>query len=117
MKQKIGFGLVLSLITASVLMGETFELGKIEVSDSKEIGQSSTTTVLDSQTMQDLERTTVVDALNTLSGVNIQNGGGRNEQMIMLRGFDVKHAPLFIDGIPVAVPYDGYVDFSRFNHL
>jgi len=107
--------LALSMITASVLMGETFELGKIEVSDSKEIGQSSTTTVLDSQTMQDLERTTVVDALNTLSGINIQNGGGRNEQMIMLRGFDVKHAPLFIDGIPIAVPYDGYVDFSRFT--
>jgi iron complex outermembrane recepter protein len=112
---KFRIGAALSLITASVLMGETFELGKIEVSDAKEIGQSSTTTVLDSQTMQDLERTTVVDALNTLSGVNIQNGGGRNEQMIMLRGFDVKHAPLFIDGIPIAVPYDGYVDFSRFT--
>ena len=112
---KFKIGVALSLITASVLMGETFELGKIEVSDTKEIGQSSTTTVLDSQTMQDLERTTVVDALNTLSGVNIQNGGGRNEQMIMLRGFDVKHAPLFIDGIPIAVPYDGYVDFSRFT--
>ena len=115
MNQKVGFSLALSLITVSVLMGETFELGKIEVIDSKEIGQSSTTTVLDSQTMQDLERTTVVDALNTLSGINIQNGGGRNEQMIMLRGFDVKHAPLFIDGIPIAVPYDGYVDFSRFT--
>lgn len=107
--------LALSLITASILMGETFELGKIEVSDTKEIGHSSTTTVLDSQTMQDLERTTVVDALNTLSGINIQNGGGRNEQMVMVRGFDVKHAPLFIDGIPIAVPYDGYVDFSRFT--
>lgn len=115
MKQKVSFGLALSLITASVLMGETFELGKIEVSDSKEIGQSSTTTVLDSQTMQDNERTTVVDALNMLPGVSIQNGGGRNEQMVMVRGFDVKHAPLFIDGIPVAVPYDGYVDFSRFT--
>jgi iron complex outermembrane receptor protein len=112
---KYNVGLALSLITASVLMGETFELGKIEVSDSKEIGQSSTTTVLDSQTMQDNERTTVVDALNTLPGINIQNGGGRNEQMVMVRGFDVKHAPLFIDGIPIAVPYDGYVDFSRFT--
>lgn len=113
MKYKVS--LALSLITASVLMGETFELGKIEVSDTKEIGQSSSTTVLDSQTMQDLERTTVVDALNTLPGINIQNGGGRNEQMVMVRGFDVKHAPLFIDGIPISVPYDGYVDFSRFT--
>lgn len=115
MNQKGSFGLVLSLITASVLMGETFELGKIEVSDSKEIGQSSTTTVIDSKTMQEHEQTTIVDALNGISGISIQNNGGRNEQMIMLRGFDVKHAPLFIDGIPIAVPYDGYVDFSRFT--
>ena len=108
--------LALSLITASVLMGETFELGKIEVSDTKE-GESvtSTTTVIDSTTMQEQEQKTIVESLNGIPGVAIQNVAGRNEQMIMLRGFDVKHAPLFIDGIPVAVPYDGYVDFSRFT--
>lgn len=105
----------LSLVASTLLMAETFELGKIEVVESKEAGQASSVTVLDSQTMQDNERTTVVDALNILPGINIQNGGGRNEQMVMVRGFDVKHAPLFIDGIPIAVPYDGYVDFSRFT--
>lgn len=112
---KFKISLALSLITASLLMGETFELGKIEVTDTKEAAKTSTTTVLDSQTMQEHESTTIVEALNLLPGVNIQNGGGRNEQMIMLRGFDVKHAPLFIDGIPISVPYDGYVDFNRFT--
>ncbi len=76
---------------------------------------SSTTTVIDSQEIQDQERKTVVEALNMIPGTSIQNFGARNEQMIMIRGFDVKHAPLFIDGIPIAVPYDGYVDFSRFT--
>ena len=113
MKYKVG--LALSLITTSVLMGETFELGKIEVSESKQLDFTSTTTVVDSKIMQDKEQNTIVDALNGISGVAIQNNGARNEQMIMLRGFDVKHAPLFIDGIPIAVPYDGYVDFSRFT--
>ncbi|MBV5320366.1 MAG: Plug domain-containing protein, partial [Sulfuricurvum sp.] len=48
--------------------------------------------------MQDHERKTVLEALNLLSGATIQSFGARNEQMIMIRGFDVKHAPLFIDG-------------------
>ena len=112
---KFKVSLALSLITASLLMAETFELGKIEVIDTKDATKTSTTTVLDSQTMQNNESTTIVEALNLLPGVSIQNGGGRNEQMIMLRGFDVKHAPLFIDGIPISVPYDGYVDFNRFT--
>ncbi len=102
-------------IVASSLLAETFELGKIEVTGNKDSVQTATTTVIDSQTIQDQERKTLPEALSLLPGINIQNGGVRNEQMIMMRGFDVKHAPLFIDGIPVAVPYDGYVDFSRFT--
>ena len=39
----------------------------------------------------------------------------RNEDMVYLRGFDVRQVPLFIDGIPAYVPYDGYVDFGRFT--
>ena len=35
--------------------------------------------------------------------------------MISVRGFDSRQVPLFIDGIPVYVPYDGYVDFNRFS--
>jgi iron complex outermembrane receptor protein len=39
----------------------------------------------------------------------------RNEKMIYVRGFDARQVPLFIDGIPVYVPYDGYVDLNRFT--
>ncbi|MDD5159389.1 MAG: TonB-dependent receptor [Sulfuricurvum sp.] len=108
--------LLLSLATASVLYGTegVFELGKVDVTSTSDTS-SSTTTIIDAQAMQDHERKTVVEALNLLPGATIQSFGARNEQMIMIRGFDVKHAPLFIDGIPIAVPYDGYVDFSRFT--
>lgn len=116
MGKKVSLGLMISFIASSVLMAETFELGKIEVSGTQESEvASSSTTVIDSQSMQEHEQKTIVEALNGISGVAIQNNGARNEQMIMLRGFDVKHAPLYIDGIPIAVPYDGYVDFSRFT--
>lgn len=108
--------IILSLAAISALYGaetDVFELGKVNVTDTGEI--PSATSIIDAQEMQDYERKTVVDALNLIPGTSIQNFGARNEQMIMVRGFDVKHAPLFIDGIPIAVPYDGYVDFSRFT--
>jgi iron complex outermembrane receptor protein len=108
--------LILSLVAVSALYSadNVFNLGKIDVTAIGEAA-SSRTTVIDSQEIQDQERKTVVEALNLMPGTSIQNFGARNEQMIMIRGFDVKHAPLFIDGIPIAVPYDGYVDFSRFT--
>ena len=108
--------LILSLAAVSALYSgdNVFNLGKIDVTAIGEAASSSTT-VIDSQEIQDQERKTVVEALNLIPGTSIQNFGARNEQMIMIRGFDVKHAPLFIDGIPIAVPYDGYVDFSRFT--
>ena len=31
----------------------------------------------------------------------------RNEKTLTVRGFDSRQVPLFIDGIPVYVPYDG----------
>ncbi len=108
--------LILSLAAVSALYSAEgiFDLGKVDVTDTADVS-GSTTTIIDAQEMQDKERKTLVDSLLLLPGISLQNGAGRAEQMIMMRGFDVKHAPLFIDGIPIAVPYDGYVDFSRFT--
>ena len=96
-----------------------FELGVVTVTATKpqigEIGESQVSSVITHAEMQQFNRDNVGDALNLLSGVTVSNGGQRNEKMIFLRGFDVRQAPLFIDGIPVYVPYDGYVDFNRFT--
>ena len=35
--------------------------------------------------------------------------------MVYVRGFDPRQVPVFLDGIPQYVPYDGYVDFGRFT--
>lgn len=110
------YPLLLSLFAISALYAAdgVFDLGKVDVTATAE-SSNPTTTLITAQDMHDTDRKTVVEALNLLPGATIQNVGARNEQMIMIRGFDVKHAPLFIDGIPIAVPYDGYVDFSRFT--
>ena len=114
MKKSILVTSALSIV-ASSLLADVFNLGQIDIADSANNTDAMNATVLDAQTMQDQNTKTLPEALNLLSGVNIQEGGARNEQMIMMRGFDVKHAPLYIDGIPIAVPYDGYVDYSRFT--
>ena len=54
-------------------------------------------------------------ALDLLSGLFLSNVGGRNESMVYVRGFDLRQVPVFIDGIPEYVPYDGYVDLARFT--
>ncbi len=65
--------------------------------------------------MQDFDRTTVGEALPLIAGASASRTGRRNEQTISVRGLDIKHVPLFIDGIPVYVPYDGYPDLGRFT--
>lgn len=95
-----------------------FELGTIQVSAKKssigEVGEEQVASVITRQDMQTFNRENVGDAVNLLSGVTLSNGV-RNEKMIYLRGYDARQAPLFIDGIPVYVPYDGYVDYNRFS--
>ena len=58
----------------------------------------------------------VAKALDFLPGVSIQHiAGNRNEAGVMVRGFSSRgQVPLYLDGVPIYVPYDGYVDFNRF---
>jgi iron complex outermembrane receptor protein len=57
----------------------------------------------------------VARSLRILPSVNIGSFGSRNESTLYLRGFDIRSVPVYIDGIPVYVPYDGYVDLARFT--
>ncbi len=115
MKQIVGLSIAVALVI-DLAYATTFELGKIDVLDSSNLGDKKfDNAVVFDEEIQNHEKKTIAEALDTISGVNIYNSGARNEQMITVRGFDVKHVPLFIDGIPIAVAYDGYVDFSRFT--
>lgn len=54
------------------------------------------------------------DILAQFPGVISGNSGARNEPALYVHGFDTKHLPLYVDGIPVSIPYDGYTDLGRF---
>ena len=51
-------------------------------------------------------------ALELVPGVTTMNVGQRRERLIYVRGFNSRQVPLFIDGVPVYVPYDGNVDLE-----
>lgn len=97
---------------------EPFELGAIVVRAPRPaataVGDDLVAHTIKVDEMRRHNRQNIGDALNLLPGVSLSNNS-RNEKTISVRGFDARQVPLFIDGIPVYVPYDGYVDFARFT--
>lgn len=71
-------------------------------------------TLVNSTEMAQFNKKDVANALQMLPSITLSNFGARNEATVYLRGFDMRQVPLFMDGIPVYVPYDGYVDLGRF---
>jgi iron complex outermembrane receptor protein len=93
---------------------KVFTLGEIVVSASPLANATLGSQSIDIEDMRAQDRNTVGEAVDLVAGVNRSKVGARNEQMIYLRGFDLRQVPIYIDGIPVYVPYDGYVDLGRF---
>lgn len=95
-----------------------FHLGVVQVhADRAESGGLSgdrVSSLVTADEMARFNRETLGEALNLLSGVSVSTNA-RNEVSVYLRGYDPRQVPLFIDGVPVYVPYDGYADFGRFD--
>jgi iron complex outermembrane receptor protein len=92
-----------------------FTLGEIEVVGKEEESRNKTIEKVYDEEMRLFDANTVAEAANLLPGVTISKLGARSETMLYVRGFDLKHVPLFLDGIPIYVPYDGYPDLGRFT--
>lgn len=92
-----------------------FNLGNVIVTGFTFDQKTATEKVISSEDMQRFNRDNVGQAVNMLPGVSLREGGPRNEQTVSVRGFDSRQVPVFIDGIPQYVPYDGKVDLARFT--
>ncbi|UTJ45678.1 TonB-dependent receptor [Atlantibacter subterranea] len=75
---------------------------------------AASTNIVDRQTLQELDKQDVAHALSVVPGVVLQKAGSRNELQVKVRGFDSRQVPVFFDGVPVYVPYDGNLDLGRF---
>jgi len=97
--------------------GSPFNLGTVQVSVSATAPTPSPVAdSIDQSEIRNLDLVNAAKALDYLPGVSIQHlSANRNESGIMVRGFSTRgQVPLYVDGIPISVPYDGYVDFNRF---
>lgn len=101
---------------AAAPASDVFNLGVVEIIGTREpaAGELAGDTV-DAETLKALHRNDLSEALELLPGVTLQNVGQRRERLVSVRGFNSRQVPLFIDGVPVYVPYDGNVDLSRFG--
>src|SRR5215831_4424820 len=113
----------LDLLTAAVdqvikdTPGSPFNLGRVDVTVSASgPPPEPVAAIIDQTEIRNLNLVNAAKALDYLPGVSIQHlSANRNEAGIMVRGFSTRgQVPLYLDGIPISVPYDGYVDFNRF---
>lgn len=96
----------------SLKNSNVFMLGEVIITNHQ---SKDTLNRVTSKTMESQNKMEVSKALNMLPGVSLTASGPRNESMVSVRGFDLRQVPVYMDGIPVYVPYDGYVDLARFT--
>ncbi len=94
---------------------QPFSLGTVEVRAARgQLAEPGDVQGLSSTDIRDHNANTVADAVRWLPGVSLTRNS-RNEEMLYVRGFDSRQVPVYVDGVPLYVPYDGYVDFGRFT--
>lgn len=100
----------LAVLASSVWANEgSFTLGKVVVN-----APSASEAAIPAPELNRFNKNSLGEALNTQAGVAVSRNT-RNEETVSVRGFDSRQVPVFLDGIPQYVPYDGYVDFGRFT--
>jgi iron complex outermembrane receptor protein len=95
--------------------GQPFELGTTVISVTAEVSPlSPVTDGITNKEIRSLRATNAVDAIQFLPGLNVDFKSGRNQSGIMIRGFDTRQVGIYMDNVPLYVPYDGYADIGRF---
>ncbi|MFZ7111550.1 MAG: TonB-dependent receptor plug domain-containing protein [Desulfatiglandales bacterium] len=99
--------------TQSGIEGRVFNLGEVVVTGKGEtITEVTTVETLDREQLDLTDATDVSKAIQTLPGVAV-SVGTRNEAYLNVRGFNQRYVPIFYDGIPLYIPWDGYADASQ----
>ena len=91
-----------------------FELGLTVISVTAEASPlSPVTDTIDHGEIKDFHWTNVTQAIQYLPGVTVDHKSARNQSGVMIRGFDTRQVGLYLDNVPIYVPYDGYADIAR----
>ncbi|WP_373073056.1 TonB-dependent receptor plug domain-containing protein [Sulfurimonas sp.] len=106
--------LVLSAAATFALAEGSYTLGQVSVGANTADDINMIEESISSDTISRDSSLIVSEALDNISGINQDVQGGRGEGTLYIRGFDAKRIGVFIDGIPIYVPYDGNFDYVRF---
>ena len=90
-------------------------LEQVTVSAPQEGGASQGGVSISRSDLLEFNRDTLDEALKLSSGTSISTTGPRNETNVWLRGFNHWEVPLYQDGVPIYLPYDNRIDYSRFS--
>lgn len=103
--------LILSAIHAEEMdttkISNTFRLGEVVVLAPR------TNNVVGQMLNLQMDNSNVSEALRSVPSVIFANMGSRFEPTILVRGFDIRGIPVFVDGIPLQMPYDGDIDLGQ----
>ncbi len=95
--------------------GRPFTMGAFEISVTAETSPlSPVVTGISHMEMENLHAADVAQSIPYISGIGVDHNSSSGRSGIMIRGFDTRQVGFYLDGIPLYVPYDGFVDISRF---
>ncbi len=99
---------------ASLLLADSFTLGQVRVQDKSDQDINMFEKSIKSDEINKHEDDTIQTALDNVAGLSQDMSGQRAESTLSIRGFDARRVGLYIDGVPIYVPYDGNIDYGRF---
>jgi iron complex outermembrane receptor protein len=76
---------------------------------------SPVATTIDQSEMRERDVENLAQAVGYLPGVTLDHYSSRGQVGVYIRGFDTRQIPIYLDGIPIFVPYDAQLDFNRFR--
>ena len=121
MNKPLLFSLLLAAAVGSKTMAQTrdtsshvFRLGEVIIKGYRDTLQANH---LSSGTISKYNRLDVSHALNLLPGITLSAVGPRNESAVNVRGFDLRQVPIYLDGMPLYVPYRWLRGSSPLHHF
>jgi len=95
--------------------GQAFQLGMTSITVTAEASPlSPITDSISYNEITNLFISDVAEAVQFLPGIAIDQSSGKNQTGVIIRGFDTKQVGIYLDNIPIVVPYDGFADIGRF---
>ena len=102
-------------VTGILKIEEAFDLGVTVVNVTAAVSPlSPVADGIDQTELANRAVKNVPQAFPYLVGVSVDHKSARDQNGISIRGFDTRQVPVYLDDIPIYVPFDGYVDLSRF---